>query len=375
MESFKIRFAINLHVAPFLSGPALLALCHTHGDFRESSMSSFIKKMRVMMQVGSSNERLVFAAEVGSRELCELAYLWRNNFPWEWNWMLYGAARGVDFACARELCPLARSWILSAGEIPDGNRMLRGAAYAGNIELCHLARSWISEFGRQPDLTGMLDYAASRGQCEICILAHQWLLEDVYFLNDYHRRVYNDMLYYAFRGEDGHHTSHIGSIYGPERFMPTSIDIVRKLCILVHEWRLKDGIAIDWSAGFQGASKRRDPKSVVALFELAHTWGGYPIRVFSYLFNAAVSSNQREVCEFLHKWSLEIGEKINWVKMLNIAARCGYRDLCISIREWNTQDANEPLNLDDMLATAISGGHADTIELAHEWISQAKCKI
>lgn len=101
------HFAINMYVAPFLSGPVLLALCQTHRDFRSFS-ESFIAKTHEMMAIKNTNlnERFSFAAKTGSRALCELARAATDSSEINWNHMLGEAARGGY----RELCELARKW-------------------------------------------------------------------------------------------------------------------------------------------------------------------------------------------------------------------------------------------------------------------------
>jgi len=111
----------------------------------------------------TQNELLIHGAAIGDKKVCILA---RDQGATDFSLMLkFGAYNGY-----REICELAREWMLAANQDPtsDIDMMLKCGAYNGHREICGLACEW----GAMSELA--LVGAAAGGQLKLCemIMCH-----------------------------------------------------------------------------------------------------------------------------------------------------------------------------------------------------------
>lgn len=258
MTTFENHFAINMHIVPFLSGPALLVLCQTHHDFRSFS-ESFIVKAHEMIY--DPYWRFCLAAKTGSRALCELARKWSSNMSKRaLDWMLFGAACGGH----RKLCILARAWAceLIAGQSLNLTSMLEGATSGEHRDLCELAREWARETTGNPlDWNAMLSAAINtrnpKFAYEICELAHSWSMSDGSSLD------WDHVLLNA--AHDGYRDicllvkSYGITKKGVKRmFLCAATRGNRELCELAHKWEMKKRWRLPYKRALHRAADRQD---------------------------------------------------------------------------------------------------------------------
>lgn len=103
----------------------------------------------------TANRLLEIGARANSVELCICA---REHGARDFKLMFFIASVHGH----REICILARKWIIANEDRVDYDIMLCCVAYIGRRDLCILARDWCLAEGRTPDYDGMR-FCANRG--------------------------------------------------------------------------------------------------------------------------------------------------------------------------------------------------------------------
>jgi len=234
-------------------------------------------------------------AQFGRLDLCIKA---REMGATGYDIMLHSAACGNQ----RELCILARDWMLASGRIPDVDRMLLVATRYNYRDLCILAREWGA--ARSHDMMRIIVEDDIR---DLVHLAREWMGDDLRTFE------LTNLLYIAFQNNN---------IW---------------MCKLLRKWGAGwDDIALYHAIG----------SNDLCICKLVREWAqadGRPLDPNTVLMKATIQ-NRFRVCELAREWGAT-----NYNEMLELATRHSLPSLCKLAVQWGATNINSAL--------CIAAGH------------------